>query len=102
MEHWIQQLLWENKVPLKDGKGKEVQIHRLKGRLQDKSGKKLLVQGVREVYEIVDSPKQKEGADQEDASSGKLVLIGKGLEGVDLQGSLNWFLHEDGANEWHK
>jgi hypothetical protein len=93
-------LLWENRVPTKDGKDKEVQVHRLKGRLRDQSGKKLLVQGVREVFEIVDSPKQKEGAEEETTSSGKLVLIGKGLEGVDLQGSLNWFMHENGVEEW--
>ncbi|RPA87854.1 vitamin b12 biosynthesis, cobw-like protein [Ascobolus immersus RN42] len=99
VERWIQVLLWDGKLPAKEGV-KEVQIHRLKGRLQDQSGKKLLVQGVREVYEIVDSPKQKEGVEEESASTGKLVLIGKGLEGVDLQGSIDWFLHGNGVDEW--
>lgn len=49
-----------------------------------------MVQGVREVFEIFDSPKQRDagaGATKE-ASDGKLVLIGRQIQGLDFQQSL--------------
>lgn len=66
-------------------------IHRLKGRVAMADGKQQLIQGVREVFEIFDSP-NKETLDHVD---GKLVLIGRGLKDLDLKESLDWFILQD-------
>lgn len=51
-----------------------------------------MIQGVRDVFEIVDidsnEPEKKNTGKK--ASSGKIVLIGRGLAGLPLQESLNY------------
>lgn len=58
-----------------------------------KIGKTLLIQGVREVFEIYDAPSSRDGGED----GGKIVLIGRGLSDVDLRGSLKWFLSRERA-----
>lgn len=72
----------ETKLPTLD-------IYRLKGRLVMRNGKKQLIQGVREVFEIFDAPNQ-----ETDHVNGKLVLIGRGLRDVNLKESLEWFISQ--------
>lgn len=55
-----------------------------------------MIQGVREVFEIVDLDDGKNqnpdgGADQ----VGKIVLIGRGLDQVGFDRSLKWFLEKE-------
>ena len=66
-----------------------MEIHRLKARLVFKNGDVKLVQGVREVFEIFDGDKSRSGEDGTDAvsQSGKIVLIGRGVTGVDFERS---------------
>jgi G3E family GTPase len=79
IESWLQNILWENDVD-----GMPVEVHRVKGKFVNlHTGAVRIVQGVREVYEIVDA----DSRDDPDAPNpGKLVLIGKGLnkDCVDL------------------
>ena len=100
MDAWLRSLLWEAEVP-GPPKGPsdhvlgvlgKVDIHRLKGRAIMKTGKTLLIQGVRDVFEIYDAPSPRDGED-----GGKIVLIGRGLRDVDLRGSLEWFLSQGRA-----
>ncbi|KAL7275224.1 hypothetical protein RUND412_001839 [Rhizina undulata] len=95
---WIRSLLWEGEVPTKEkhiqteGKKRpEVDIHRMKGRLETQDGKILMLQGVREVFEIFDAPNNEPVSDG-GSGEGKIVLIGRGLENDVLQKSLEWFL----------
>lgn len=102
LDLWLRSLLWEGEVPFPphsqaEKRSEEItlptfDIHRLKGRLVMKDGKKHLIQGVREVFEIFDAPNQ-ETLDHGNGN-GKLVLIGRGLRGVDLGGSLEWFISQ--------
>ncbi|KAJ4360446.1 uncharacterized protein N0V89_001009 [Didymosphaeria variabile] len=72
-DKWLRTVLWEDKLP--EGHAHEnFEVHRLKGRIPVREGKVLLVQGVRNVYDV------NEGADMTaEDSSAKLVLIGKGV-----------------------
>jgi hypothetical protein len=55
-----------------------IEVHRLKARLPLSDGEVKLVQGVRDVFEILDTPESStlEGASQ---AMGKIVLIGRRL-----------------------
>ncbi|KAG0636395.1 hypothetical protein HOY80DRAFT_925830 [Tuber brumale] len=99
LDAWIRSLLWEAEVPSPSKKAGDqvsghsskqpiLDIHRLKGRAITKTGNVLLIQGVRETFEIFDAPDQNSATKAE----GKLVLIGRGLRDVDVKGSLKWFL----------
>lgn len=91
VDKWLQSVLWENELPGIDkvqDKAK-FEVHRVKGRLVLSDGGVKMVQGVRELFEIFDSPEEKgkeAGADM--ASGGKMVLIGRHLRGFDFAGSL--------------
>ena len=57
-----------------------IEVHRLKARLPLSNGEVKIVQGVREVFEILDSPESRNSTD--DAAihtKGKIVLIGRRL-----------------------
>jgi hypothetical protein len=46
-----------------------------------------MIQGVREIFEILDSPTETNSA--EDVKDGKIVLIGRHVQGVDFSTSLS-------------
>ncbi|OZJ05703.1 hypothetical protein BZG36_01455 [Bifiguratus adelaidae] len=76
VEAWIQQLLWEKQVPLAES---QVQVIRLKGILTPDMAdpKRIIVQGVHELYDM------QETFAQDTSAVSKIVLIGKGLEGLE-------------------
>lgn len=79
LEDWLQNLLWDDGG--EEEKGHE--IHRLKGYVALTDGTARIVQGVREIFEIVDAKRltTESGSDEE----GKIVLIGKDLQNVILK-----------------
>lgn len=86
-------MLWDSKLPgpasgatENDTDHHPLEVHRLKGRLPLSNGDVKIVQGVREVFEILDSP---EAGLTEVASNeqGKIVLIGRNLNNVDFEKS---------------
>lgn len=81
-DKWLRTVLWEDKLP--DGRTHaRFEIHRLKGRIPVVGAKVLLVQGVRNVYDV------NEGAETTAAdSSAKLVLIGKSVGQEEFEASL--------------
>lgn len=88
LDGWLRRLLWEYEFPDGLDSPRHVEIHRAKGRLPCSDGSVKMVQGVREVFEIFDSPQQRAdegpGADGE----GKLVLIGRHIQNLDFSRSL--------------
>lgn len=124
---WLQSLLWDTKLPLPSqtpptSPAPNFSIHRLKGRIITTTsdtnsdirtvitGTKML-QGVREVFEIVDldgaetqeknekkKEKEEEGGSepaqqqQQQQQQGKIVLIGRGLVGLPVEDSLRFAL----------
>jgi len=87
MDAWLRSVLWHNILPgHKPHEGPAYDIHRLKGRFFVKDGSEKIVQGVREIFDIFDSPSPQ--SDPSLPRTGKLVLIGRHLDSYDFQKSL--------------
>lgn len=86
IDEWLRSVLWENELP-HDSASHDVpfEIHRLKGRLTLQNGNIKMIQGVRELFEIFDSP---HGETAQGGASGKIILIGRGLKSFDFRSSL--------------
>ena len=68
-------------------------IHRLKGRLFTTNGAVKMIQGVREVFEIVDMDGGRSGGKGVGSrDEGKLVLIGRGLNEAAFGASMRDYL----------
>ena len=79
-------MLWENEVPNDSAShGAPFEIHRMKGRLVLKDGNIKMIQGVRELFEIFDSPY---GEKAQSDAPGKIILIGRRVEDFDFRSSL--------------
>lgn len=59
----------------------EFEIHRSKGRLAFINGDVKLLQGVREIFELIDAPN---GANIS-STEGKIILIGRGVKDIDFE-----------------
>lgn len=90
VDAWLRSILWDSKLPtlgsdkaIVDGIGNtNPEIHRLKARLPISNGDVKIVQGVREIFEILDAPKSEEPGSVASSSEGKVVLIGRNLQGA--------------------
>ena len=69
LEQWLQTVLWD------DGEPKPYEVHRTKGYIPVVDGNARVVQGVREIFELIESRNQ---ADAE----GKVVFIGRHLNNI--------------------
>jgi len=96
-EKWVRSVLWESTLPsvgLSTGTDlQEFSLHRLKGQLILESGQVKMIQAVRDLYEITDLAQAKTQTTETQPSEasndkGKLVLIGKGLNGWPWEESL--------------
>ncbi|KAL9603515.1 MAG: hypothetical protein Q9179_002160 [Wetmoreana sp. 5 TL-2023] len=67
-------------------------IHRVKGQVPVSDGRRLMIQGVRDVFEIAENSLS--GAGEGTGGKGKIVLIGKGLAGLHFQRSLTFVLEQ--------
>ncbi|KAF2125138.1 cobW-domain-containing protein [Dothidotthia symphoricarpi CBS 119687] len=80
---FLRTILWDETLPC--GTPHEpFEIHRLKGRVPVQGGKVLLLQGVRNVYDVNEVEVEGSGGAQE----AKLVLIGRGVGQEGFRGSL--------------
>ena len=101
IDSWLRSVLWESTLPQVHSSEQvatpppnqlqgDFEIHRLKGLLifSDEPRTKI-IQGVREVFEIVDGQMQRD-MNREGRRTSKIVLIGRGLHGtgLDWQASL--------------
>lgn len=84
VDRWLRSILWESKLPdTTEADRDRFEIHRSKGRLVLGSGDVKILQGVREVFDVVDCPTEGE----EVPALGKIILIGRNVVGVDFEGS---------------
>ncbi|KAM3432801.1 hypothetical protein MY4824_006318 [Beauveria thailandica] len=74
VDKWLRQVLWENELPGTD-EAQEFEIHRCKGRLIFDNGETKMLQGVREIFELIDAPTSHEPT----PASGKIIFIGGGV-----------------------
>lgn len=98
LETWLRTLLWEGLELAhpdaltgsgKDASAARTDIHRIKGRLPLTDGKVKLLQGVREIFEFIDSKDVDGGSGAGGASNGKIIVIGRNVRGDALQRSLD-------------
>jgi len=91
-DQWIRTVLWENRLPDNKASGSgNLLVLRCKGFLSLTTGKRYILQGVRNLYEM---DEVSDGCDENLGmpDEGKIVLIGKGLDGVirsSLEATLN-------------
>ncbi|KAM3534546.1 hypothetical protein MY4038_002234 [Beauveria bassiana] len=74
VDKWLRQVLWENELPGTD-QAQKFEIHRCKGRLIFDNGEIKMLQGVREIFELIDAPT----SDEPTPASGKIIFIGGGV-----------------------
>lgn len=83
MDAWLQSVLWYNKLPTNSTEEVDWDIHRSKGRLTLDNGKVKILQGVREVFELVDAAAVDGDNSNNSATAhedgGKIVFIGRNL-----------------------
>ena len=75
LDEWIRTALWENRVS--DNPGCEIQVLRCKGAFTSNNGVHYVLQGVRSMYEISEVQAEESVGIPD---TGKIVLIGKGLD----------------------
>jgi G3E family GTPase len=80
---YLRSILWEDELPDNMPHAK-FEIHRLKGRIPVSDGRLLLLQGVRNIYDINEAKSSAE----EGSSDAKLVLIGRGVDQQAFRDSL--------------
>ncbi|KAI0478879.1 cobW-domain-containing protein [Xylariaceae sp. FL0804] len=87
VDSWLRSVLWDGELPGIQSKSTiPMEIHRSKARLVFDDGSVRIVQGVREIFEIIDAePVSLEGPGTH--QTGKIVFIGRGLHGVDFEQS---------------
>ncbi|KAK3074236.1 hypothetical protein LTR53_003459 [Teratosphaeriaceae sp. CCFEE 6253] len=77
LDAWLRCVLWSSELPGSDTVA-DWDIHRVKGRLPMKNGGSKMLQGVREIFELVDGD-----ATQQAAEEGKIVIIGRNIGSPD-------------------
>ncbi|KAG9247786.1 CobW/HypB/UreG [Calycina marina] len=89
LDAWLRYVLWNSELP---GVFSDItsafEVHRLKARIPLSNGELKIVQGVREVFEIIDAPKPAHDLSSEHKPvGGKIVLVGKHLAGLAFEQS---------------
>ncbi|KAK5752517.1 hypothetical protein LTS12_017359, partial [Elasticomyces elasticus] len=74
LDAWLRAVLWSRELPGSTSDTEDWDIHRVKGRISMTDGKLKMLQGVREIFELID------GASAESSpSAGKIVMIGRNI-----------------------
>lgn len=77
VDAWIRQVLWEKTIPGDDVKDRNMEVLRMKGMVWvDGSDRKIVLQGVRELYDKQDGGVWKDGEEK----WSRMVFIGKNLD----------------------
>ena len=78
LDEWLRALLWENKLLEQAETKASWEVHRIKGRIARTNAGTKMLQGVREIFEFIDT---NDTADSSTGTSqsGKIVLIGRNL-----------------------
>lgn len=82
VDKWLRLVLWENELPGND-EVQNFEIHRSKGRLLFDNGDVKMLQGVREIFEVIDAPASSDPA----PTAGKIIFIGRHVADVDFEQS---------------
>ena len=78
LEAWLQLVLWD------DGQPKPYEVHRTKGYVPINDGTARVIQGVREIFEIIEVDRRNDGGELD--NEGKIVFIGRNLDSLPANG----------------
>lgn len=78
LDGWLRSLLWERKVPGFEGLG-GWEVHRAKGRVRLQGGRVKMLQGVREIFELIDGVDVEGGDSGQEEEGSRVVFIGRNL-----------------------
>ena len=84
LDAWLRSVLWDSKLLSPTSNDHRFEIHRLKGRVIFSNGEVKLIQGVREIFEILDET-ERVNVCSASVPHGKIVLIGRGLKWEEFQ-----------------
>jgi G3E family GTPase len=82
LEVWLREVLWregEGKIKMSD----TAEVHRVKGILPLTDGSVKMLQGVREIFELIDSSHPAPVTSTENGDGGKIIMIGRRLESIE-------------------
>lgn len=82
LEGWLETVLWEAD-DRQANQDRKYEIHRTKGLVSLTDGSVRVIQGVREIFEIIEAPRGREDGDgdaDEMVRGGKIVFIGRNLD----------------------
>lgn len=80
VDRWLRSVLWDSKLP--GHANEKFEVHRSKGRLVFDDGTVKILQGVQEIFELMDAPE-----DVKPTEKGKIILIGKHIANIDFESS---------------
>ena len=88
LENWLQSVLWdEPESPTSsptDSRTQKYEVHRTKGWIRVLDGTARVVQGVRDIFEIIELDAARL-TDEDRMREGKVVFIGRGVENIVLE-----------------
>ena len=82
LDGWLRSVLWESKVPGYEEAVTGWEIHRAKGRVRVVGGGVKMLQGVREIFELIDGVEDETGDEEtgeEKEQGGRIVFIGRNV-----------------------
>ena len=86
LETWLRSVCWHAHLPEMDSTASPAfEIHRIKGLIPSQAGSVRVLQGVREIFDIIESPRSQ----AQYSTDGKLVVIGRHLDQRLWQRSLS-------------
>ena len=96
LDAWLRSVLWDSKLPGQESvSGWE--IYRSKGRVRLQGGHVKMLQGVREIFELIDGADADGEVDEGEEQGSRIVFIGRNLGGESpaaFQRSLDAALHD--------
>lgn len=98
LDAWLRSVLWDSKLPGSIAEDAHIasstpEVHRLKAMLPLSNGDVKIVQGVREIFEILDAPTSNvQDTRRTIPTHGKIVLIGRNLDLLKLEKSFKYSL----------
>lgn len=98
VDEWLQSVLWEAVLPnsgmenTNNQNTQKYEVHRLKAILILRNQTVKIVQGVRDIFEIIDAPIDSSHSNRgNENKEGKFVIIGRGIKDIPFQQSiLDW------------
>ena len=88
LELWLRSICWENELSSNSDTSNDFEVHRIKGRIPLQTGQVMMLQGVREIFDIRENERAVDERDK-NVVEGKIVVIGRGLHVYVWQQSIN-------------